>query len=61
MTMPWKPFKASKNVVVDNDLRQFKSSKVDVLFAKDTCNNLFVGPACKVGDLGSNNSVQMTK
>ncbi len=61
MAMPWKPFKASKNVVVDNDLKQFKSSKVDVLFAKDTCNNLFVGPACKVGNLGSNNLIQMKK
>ncbi len=61
MAMPWKPFKASKNVVVDNDLKQFKSSKVDVLFAKDTCNNLFVGPACKVGNLGSNNLIQMAK
>ncbi len=61
MVMLWKPFKASKNVVVDNDLTQFKSSKVDVLFAKDTCNNLFVGPACKVGNLGSNNLIQMTK
>jgi hypothetical protein len=61
MVRPWKPFKASKNVVVDNDLKQFKSSKVDVLLAEETCNNLFVGPACKVGNLGSNNSVQMTK
>jgi hypothetical protein len=59
--MPWKPLKGSKNVIVDNDLKQFKSSKVDVLFAKDACNNLFIGPACKVGDLGSNNLSQMTK
>ena len=53
MAVPWKPFKASKNVIVDNDLKQFRSSKVDVLFAKDTCNNLFLGPACKMGNLGS--------
>jgi len=61
MTMPWKPLKGSNNVIMDNDLKQFKSSKVDVLFAKDACNNLFIGPACKVGDLGSNNISQMTK
>ena len=58
---PWKPLKGSKNVFVDNDLKQFKSSAGEVLFAKDACNNLFVGPSCKVNDLGSNNSIQMTK
>lgn len=58
---PWKPFKGSKNVFVDNDLRQFKSSAADVVFDKDACNNLFIGPSCKVNDLGSNNSIQMTK
>jgi len=57
----WKPLKGSKNVIVDNDLKQFKSSAADVVFAKDTCNNLFTGPKCKVSDLGSNNSIQMTK
>lgn len=58
---PWKPLKGSKNVLVDNDLRQFKSSAADVVFEKDACNNLFIGPSCKVNDLGSNNSIQMTK
>jgi hypothetical protein len=57
----WKPLKGSKNVFVDNDLRQFKSSTADVVFDKDACNNLFIGPSCKVNDLGSNNSIQMTK
>jgi len=61
MVRPWNPLKGSKNVIVDNDLKQFKSSKVDVLFAKDACNNLFIGPACKVGDLGSNNLIQVAK
>ncbi len=61
MVRPWKPLKGSKNVIVGNDLKQFKSSKVDVLFVKDACNNLLIGPACKVGDLGSNNSVQVSK
>lgn len=58
---PWKPLKGSKNVFVDNDLKQFKTSAADVVFDKDTCDNLFIGPKCKVSDLGSNNSVQMTK
>ena len=58
---PWKPFKGSKNVFVDNNLNQFKTSAADVVFDKDACNNLFVGPTCKVSDLGSNNSIQMTK
>jgi hypothetical protein len=57
----WKPLKGSKNVLVDNDLRQFKSSAADVVFDKDTCDNLFIGPSCKVNDLGSNNSIQVTK
>jgi hypothetical protein len=57
----WKPLKGSKNVLIDNDLRQFKSSAADVVFLKDTCNNLYIGPKCKVSDLGSNNSIQMTK
>jgi hypothetical protein len=58
---PWKPLKGSKNVFVDNDLNQFKTSTADVVFDKDSCNNLFIGPTCKVSDLGSNNLVQMTK
>lgn len=56
---PWKPLKGSKNVFMDNDLRQFKSSAVDVLFDKSSCNNLFIGPSCKLKDLGSNNLIQM--
>jgi hypothetical protein len=61
LARPLKPLKGSKNVFVDNDLRQFKSSTADVVFEKDACNNLFIGPSCKVNDLGSNNSIQMTK
>jgi hypothetical protein len=61
VVMPWKPFKGSKNVFIDNDLTQFKSSTADVVFNKDTADNLFIGHRCKVGNLGSNNSVQMTK
>lgn len=58
---PWKPLKGSKNVLVDNDLKQFKASAADVVFDKDTCDNLFIAPKCKVSDLGSNNLIQMTK
>ena len=58
---PWKPLKGSKNVIVDNDFNHYKTSAPDAVFAKDTCNNLFIGPRCKVNDLGSNNSIQMTK
>jgi hypothetical protein len=61
LVRPLKPLKGSKNVFVDNDLRQFKSSTADFVFEKDACNNLFIGPSCKVNDLGSNNSIQMTK
>jgi len=61
VVMPWKPFKGSKNVFIDNDLTQFKSSTADVVLNKDTSDNLFIGHRCKVGNLGSNNSVQMTK
>jgi hypothetical protein len=61
MVRPWKPLKGSKNVIVDNDLKQFKSSAADAVFGKDSCNNLFIGPSCKVNDLGSNNLIQMTK
>jgi hypothetical protein len=61
VVMPWKPFKGSKNVFVDNDLTQFKSSTADVVFSKDTSDNLFIGQRCKLGNLGSNNLIQMTK
>jgi len=58
---PWKPFKGSKNFIIDNDLKQFKTSAAEVIFDKDSCNNLFVGPTCKIGDFGSNNFIQMSK
>jgi hypothetical protein len=58
---PWKPLKASNNVLMENDLNKFNGLTADVFFDKDACNNLFIGPKCKVSDLGSNNSVQMTK
>jgi hypothetical protein len=59
--LPWKPLKGSNNVLMDNDLSKFKGSTADVLFDKDACNNSFIGSRCKVSDLGSNNSIQMTK
>ena len=58
---PWKPLKGSNNVLMGNDLSGFRGATADVGFDKDACNNVFVGPSCKVNDLGSNNSVQMTK
>lgn len=61
MVRPWKPFKASKNVVVDNDLKQFKTSAADVVFGKDASNNMFIGPTCKISDLGTNNLIQFIK
>jgi hypothetical protein len=61
MVRPWKPLKGSKNVFVDNDLKQFKTSAAEVVFGKDACNNLFVGPTCKVSDLGSSNLIETIK
>jgi hypothetical protein len=58
---PWKPLKGSKNVLMENDLSKFKSSMADIVFEKDGCNNLFIGPNSKVINLGTNNSIQMTK
>ena len=61
VVMPLKPLKGSKHVFVDNDLKQLKTSTVDVVFQIDACKNLFIVPTCKISDLGSNNSIQMTK
>lgn len=61
LVRPSQPLKGSKNVFVDNDLKEFKTSAAHVLFEKDTHSNLFIGHNCKVSDLGSNNSIQMTK
>lgn len=61
VVMPWKPYKGSNNVFIDNDLTKFKSSTADVVFNKDTSDNLFIGQRCKVGNLGTNNSIQITK
>jgi hypothetical protein len=61
LVSPAKPFKGSKNFIMDNDLKQFKTSAVEIVFDKDSCNNLFVGPTCKIADLGSNNLIQMSK
>jgi len=58
---PWKPLKGSKNLFVDNDLKQFKTSAADVVFEKDASNNMFVGPTCKISDLGTNNLIQFIK
>jgi hypothetical protein len=61
LVFPMKPFKGSKNFIIENDLKQFKTSAAEIVFNKDSCNNLFVGPTCKIGDLGSNNIIQMSK
>lgn len=61
LVRPWRPLKASRNVFVDNDLKQFKGTAADVVFEKDSSNNLFIGHKCNVSDFGSNNLVQMTK
>jgi hypothetical protein len=61
LVSPFKPFKGSKNFVIENDFKQFKTSAAEVVFGKDSCNNLFVGPTCKISDLGSNNLIQMSK
>ena len=61
LVLPFKPFKGSKNFIIDNDFKQFKTSAAEVVFMKDSCNNLFLGPTCKIGDLGSNNLIQMSK
>lgn len=61
LVRPLKSFKESKNVFVGNDLDRFKSSTADVVFEKESCNNLLIGCTCKVQDLGSNNSIQFAK
>ena len=58
---PRKPLKGNRNVFMENDLTKFKGLKADVVFDKDACNNVYIGHGCKVSDLGSNNSIQMTK
>ncbi len=58
---PRKPLKGNRNVFMENDLTKFKGIKADVVFDKDACNNVYIGHSCKVSDLGSNNSVQVTK
>jgi hypothetical protein len=60
LVRPWQPLKGSKNVFVDNDLTQFKTSAADVIFEKDTHSNFFIGHSCKVSDLGSNNFIETT-
>jgi len=61
LVAPREPLKGSKNVLIDNDLSKFKGLTADVVFDKGGCDNVFIGPACKSSDLGSNNSIQMTK
>jgi hypothetical protein len=57
----YKLLKGSKNVFVGNDLKQFTTSSPDVVIGKGSCDNFFIGAECKVSDLGSNNSIQVTK
>jgi len=61
MVRPWKPLRGSKNVFVENDLKQFKTSAANVVLSEGSCDNLFIGAECKVSDLGSNNSIRMIK
>ena len=61
LVFPRKPFKGSKNFIIDNDLKRFKTSAAEIVFNKDSCNNVFIGPTCKIDDLGSNNVIQMSK
>jgi hypothetical protein len=61
MVMPLKPLKASQNVFLGNDLKQFKTSAPSVVISEGSCDNLFIGAECTLSDLGSNNSVRMIK
>jgi hypothetical protein len=61
MVRPLKPLRGSKNVFVENDLKQFKTSAANVVLSEGSCDNLFIGAECKVSDLGSNNSIRMIK
>ena len=57
---PAKPLKGNNNVFMENDLTKFKGLTTDVRFDKDARNNFYFGHSCKVSDLGSNNSIQIT-
>jgi hypothetical protein len=53
----WKPLTGSNIVFVDNDFNSFKSSVVDVLFEKETNNNVFFGSGGTVIDFGYGNQI----
>jgi hypothetical protein len=57
----WSPLKGSRNVIMDNDLRQFQTLTADIVFAEGTRNNVFAGSKSKVSDLGSNHLIRMTR
>jgi hypothetical protein len=58
---PRKPMRGSNNVLVENALKYPQDAKSEVIFGKDTCNNFFCGPACKISNLGSNDFIQTRK
>jgi hypothetical protein len=58
---PWKPLKASKNVLISNDFSQFKGLSAEVVFEKDASNNFYSGIRCKISDNGSNNVIQISE
>jgi hypothetical protein len=58
---PFGPLKASKNVFVGNDLRQFKASLCDVALEKDSKDNVVCGSSGTVVDQGSGNQIEGLK
>jgi hypothetical protein len=57
VVMPWGPLKASNNVLVGNDFKQFKALISDVSFRKGANNNLAFGSSGTVDDQGSGNQI----
>jgi len=54
---PWPPLVASHNLFVNNDFSLFRTSAADVLFDKESNNNLVFGTNGTVSDLGSGNQI----
>ena len=54
---PRKPLTGSNNVLVGNDMSQFKATVVDVFFDKGAKNNVFSGSSGTVTDLGEANQI----
>jgi hypothetical protein len=51
----------SKNFLVGNDFSQFKASRCDVAFEKDSKNNVVCGSSGTVVDEGSGNQIEGLK